>query len=187
MDPNLVRALAPILLFWFVEANHGLTAALALAAVWATGDLAWTRWQGRPIDRLTLGSTALVIALGGLTAAGADERIALITPILGDLVIALALAIPLWRGRSPLVELLASQRPEEPAPSPSERRLLDRLTGEFAALMTGHAALTAATIAWWRDGWSFVTGPGQLLLLGALVARAAWWPPPLDESPEPPN
>jgi hypothetical protein len=170
LDPQFIRALTPVLLFWGAERWLGLSTAIGLAAAWAVGDLAYTRWRRQPIDRLTLLSTGLIVVLGGVTAAGADERVALYTPVIGDAVVAGALGIPLLRGGSPLVDLVEAQRPDEPI-GPDERTLLDRFTAEFALLMLAHGALTVAAVWWYRDAWSFVTGPGQLLMIAALIAR----------------
>lgn len=177
----LLWSLAPLLVFYLVEDQWGTTAALVASMLFTVGDLGFTWWRRRTLDRVALFSGALVLLLGGLSLLSDDERFMLYTPIVSDAVMAAVLLVSIWRGRPLLLTLALAQQPEL-AGDPVRARFLRGMTARLAVNLVLHAGLTAWAVGESRETWLFVSGPLQYALLGAQflleMALGRWTLPP---------
>lgn len=183
---TLFWSLAPLVVFYLAEDQLGTTVALIASMALTAGDLLWTWFRQRRLDKVALGSGALVLVLGGLSLASDDERFMLYSPVAGDALLALVLAVSLWRGR-PLLLVLAEQQQPELANDPLRRRFLAGMSARLAVNLALHAAITAWSTGQSRETWLFVSGPLQYLMFGLQlvleIGYARWRLPPEEDLP----
>ena len=182
----LFWSLAPLVVFYLVEDAFGLTAALVASMAFTVGDLAFSWWRRRTLDRIALVTGGLVLGLGGLSLVSEDERFMLYTPVIGDAVFAAILAGSVWRGRPLMVVLAERQDPSVDADAP-RLAFLRGMTLRLAANLALHGLATAFAADASRDTWLFVSGPLQYVQLGLQFAFEMVWAryslPPEDEPP----
>lgn len=176
MSAPLTAALAllPLVGFYVVESYWGIRAGIAVGIAIASLDLLYGRARTGEWGKLQLLMVALIGGLGGLSLASDDERFALWSPVLADLVFAGLLAAPLLAGRNPLEGLLRAQDPSIDL-HPLQVRFLRGFGGRLCVNLLVHAALTAWAAGQARETWLFVSGVGQYGLLGAQLAVEVGW------------
>ncbi|MCB9665837.1 MAG: septation protein IspZ [Alphaproteobacteria bacterium] len=171
---RLLLSLAPLLAFYLLEERVGLRAAVVASLVLAAVEVAWTRWAEGRWSRLTVASAGLVAVLGGLSLATDDARMVLLTPALGDLVFAGALAVGQLSGRGLLALALREQEPELDL-HPLQERFVGGIAWRLAANLTVHAGLVVWAAGQPRETWLTVTGPVAFAMMGLQVAAEVAW------------
>jgi intracellular septation protein A len=182
----LFWSLAPLAVFYLVEDAFGLTAALLASMAFTAGDLAFTWWRHRTLDRIALVTGGLVLGLGSLSLLAEDERFMLYAPVIGDALFAGLLAGSVWRGRPLMVVLAERQDPTLVTDAP-RRAFLRGMTLRLAANLALHGVATGFAAEASRETWLFVSGPLQYLQLGVQFGLEILWGrislPPEDDPP----
>ncbi len=184
---TLFWSLAPLAVFYLVENAYGLTAALIASMAFTLGDLAFTWWRQRTLDRVALVTGGLVLLLGGLSLISDDERFMLYTPVVGDALFSGLLAGSVMRGRPVLVVLALKQDPTLVDDGP-RRAFLGGMTLRLAVNLALHGVATALAAGASRETWLFVSGPLQYIQLGLqFVVEIVWgrYTLPPEEPPPP--
>jgi intracellular septation protein A len=166
--PGPVALLAPLLAYAGAEALWGTRPAVAVSIALALVEVVWARWRYGAVPRSLWASAALVTVLGVPSLWSDDPSLVRWTPAIGDVLFAGALVVATLRGRSPTEDVLAEQLPAEEV-TPALRAWARRFGWRLVGVSLIHAACVAAVVDADTVTWTWVSGPGQFALLGALV------------------
>ncbi len=169
-----ISGILPLLAFWWVESEYGLSAGVVAALGFTAAELGFTWWRERRLDRMALGMAGLIVVLGGLSLWSEDERFFLIGPALGDLVFAGLLVLSTVLGRSVLVVALREQDPELDL-HPLEVAFFEDVGRRFAAVLLLHALIICWAVDQPRWIWTFLSGPGQMVMMAVQLAGEVAW------------
>jgi len=167
----LFLGLIPVVIFWVVEDKFGTFWGLIAAIVWALGECIYEYARTKKIQPLTLFSTGLVVALGGLGAFLDRSILFKFQPVIMEVVFAIVI---IWGGRKgePLLMKMARQtRPEifkdvPEAVAGNQMRIMTRLTRNLIVVLIFHSVLLSIIAVKGSTGqWAFWKGIGFNVLL----------------------
>lgn len=162
---QVLFALVPLVAFYLAESWYGLQAGVALAILFAVGQLSWDWFRHRRLNRLVVFGTVLIVVLGGLSWLSDDERFVLWSPVVSDFVFAGIIVVGTF-ATPPLQEVAIREADPTVDLDDDARRWLRRVALRFGANLALHGILTAWATTQSRETWLLVSGPVQYGMIG---------------------
>ena len=147
----LVGGLLPVLAFTVVEIFYGPKAGLIAGIVFGLGELSYEYFILGQVQRLTLGSNALILILGSLALMEENSVLFKLQPAIVFLILAVVIIGSSFLGKPLMVALLLKQRPDTPKELIEHMRGLNLRLGVclfVIGLISIYSAFYWTTAAW---------------------------------------
>lgn len=163
----LFLGVLPLFVFWFVEEKFGAFWGIVAAIVWALGECAVEKFTTNKVNRFTIGSTALVVVMGGIGILLDQSAWFKFQPVVLEVIM---VGLMVWESRKPeplLLQWSMEMHPNRFSTDPQIRgaqvAYFKRMSlGMSAALVVhsiiiGYYALYGSTEQWlfWKTGGLF--------------------------------